>query len=307
MEKIEKIWFTVIIAILVYLLMGIYVSLEELLDAMKKFDIRFFIFLLFLTSSGYVLRFLKWSYLIKNADVKLSLKQNAFVFFSGLLMTITPAKIGEIWRSFLIREINGEKMSKTIPVVVLDRISDVFSLIFLSFFGFFYYREILPVILFILALSAFLIFSFSSNRTVKILNSITERRFKKYVEEFVEFHQKFSELTKIRIILFSTLLGIFAWFLECLGMYITILGFGGNLDITLSTFIFSFASLAGAVSMIPGGLGVAEFTISGLLHYFGMKNAESVGISIVIRIATLWYGVFLGLVIYFGFRNLFKQ
>ena len=47
-------------------------------------------------------------------------------------------------------------------------------------------------------------------------------------------------------------------------MYLIILGFRESINITLSTFIFSFASLANAVSMIPGGLGVAEATVSGL-------------------------------------------
>jgi len=45
-------------------------------------------------------------------------------------------------------------------------------------------------------------------------------------------------------------------------MYLIVVGFGESIKITLATFIFSFASLAGALSMVPGGLGVAEGTIS---------------------------------------------
>jgi uncharacterized protein (TIRG00374 family) len=70
------------------------------------------------------------------------------------------------------------------------------------------------------------------------------------------------------------------------------------LGIVVSTFSFSFASLAGALSMIPGGLGVAEATLSGLLQFFGLTATLSVGVAIVIRFATLWYGTFLGLAVY---------
>lgn len=306
MEKIKRIWTTVIVAVLVYLLMGLYANIEDLMRLIRKIEIEFFIKLLLLTSIGYIVRFLKWCYLVENAGVRINFRENAFVFFSGLSMTITPAKIGEIWRSFLIKEIKEEKLSKTIPIVVFDRITDVFSLLFLSLFGFFYYREGLAFILLILMILVFLIFVLGSRRTTIIINYVLEKRFKKYVEDFAEFHQRFSELNKLKIILFSTFTGVIAWFFECIAMHITILKFGGNFDITLSTFIFSFASLAGAVSMIPGGLGVAEFTISGLLQYFGMRSVEAVGTSMLIRIATLWYGASLGLAIYFSFKKFFK-
>ena len=46
----------------------------------------------------------------------------------------------------------------------------------------------------------------------------------------------------------------FGWFFECLGLFLVLKGFEKSISISKSTFIFSFSSLAGAVSMIPGGL-----------------------------------------------------
>ncbi|MCE7699158.1 MAG: flippase-like domain-containing protein, partial [Methanobacterium paludis] len=70
------------------------------------------------------------------------------------------------------------------------------------------------------------------------------------------------------------------------------------LSILVSTFTFSFGSLAGALSMIPGGLGVAEATLSGLLQFFGLTATIAVGVAIIVRLATLWYGTLLGLAVY---------
>jgi uncharacterized membrane protein YbhN (UPF0104 family) len=49
--------------------------------------------------------------------------------------------------------------------------------------------------------------------------------------------------------------------------------------------------------MIPGGLGVAEATIFGLLQFFGISQSISVGIAIIVRIGTLWFGALLGLTV----------
>jgi uncharacterized membrane protein YbhN (UPF0104 family) len=55
--------------------------------------------------------------------------------------------------------------------------------------------------------------------------------------------------------------------------------------------------------MVPGGLGVAEATISGLLQFFGLTSALSVGIAIIVRLGTLWYGAIMGLSIYLLFKK----
>lgn len=45
-------------------------------------------------------------------------------------MNITPGKIGEIWKEWLIRDIKGEELSKSIPVIIVERITDVFGLLY---------------------------------------------------------------------------------------------------------------------------------------------------------------------------------
>lgn len=100
-----------------------------------------------------------------------------------------------------------------------------------------------------------------------------------------------------------SMLSAFAWFFEGLGLYLVIYGFGQSISIALATFIFSFASLAGALSMVPGGLGIAEATISGLLQLFGLPATMSVGIAIILRFGTLWYSAITGLCVYLLFKR----
>lgn len=305
MKVLKRFWIAAVTAVLAYLFLGIYVDLGSLIATVGGLEATLFIKLIGLTSMGYVLRFLKWNYLLKNAGVRLCLKENAFVFLSGLSMTITPAKVGEIWRALLIKEISGERLSRTVPVVILDRISDVLSLSILSLLGLFYYKEGSLSILLIILLVVVLILTLKARNCINLLISMLKRRLKSYAENLQEFHQKISELVGLRIVSTSVTLGVFAWFFECAAMYFITLWFKAGLEVAAAFFVFSFASLAGAVSMVPGGLGTAEVTICGLLQYFGMEPAKAVGVSIIVRLATLWYGAFLGLAVYFAFRRSF--
>jgi uncharacterized protein (TIRG00374 family) len=246
---------------------------------------------------------LKWNFFLKSVDVHLNLKDNLFVFFSGLGMIITPAKVGEIWKGWLIKDINGESLSKTVPVVIIDRVTDLIGLIILSALGILYYKEgsyilIILIILFVLFFTAI-----KSKKISGKIISILENRAGKYSKDVKTMHNTFEQLMNPKNMTLMSFLSAFAWFFECLALYFVIIGFGESISVLISTFVFSFASLAGAVSMIPGGLGVAEATFSGLLQYFGLTATISVGVAIIIRFGTLWYGAILGFLVYLIFKK----
>jgi uncharacterized protein (TIRG00374 family) len=64
-----------------------------------------------------------------------------------------------------------------------------------------------------------------------------------------------------------------------------------------ASFIMPAATLAGALLLTPGGLGVAEGGIAGLSHVLlDLPRSEAAVATLVIRFATLWFGVIVGLV-----------
>jgi len=68
------------------------------------------------------------------------------------------------------------------------------------------------------------------------------------------------------------------------------------LVLTQAAFILNTSILAGSLTMIPGGLGVAEGGIAGLTQLFlGMTPERAVVATLLIRFCTLWFGVSLGL------------
>ncbi len=297
MEK-NKFWMILLFAVAVYLVMIIYANLGDLLSALAKFNWVFIPVMIILVTIAYFIRFIKWNLFLKNVDVHLPLKENLFVFFSGLSMTITPAKAGEIWKGWLIKDINGEKLSKTVPVVIVDRLTDLLGLIILSLSGIIYYKSGIYILLILVVIFACFIVAIKSETISNRLISLLEKRASKYSQDIKQMHQSFKKSMEVKYLIGMSAISVLAWFMECLALFFVIYGFGESLGIVLSTFIYSFASLAGAVSMIPGGLGVAEATLSGILVFFGLSSSVAIGIALIIRLGTLWYGAILGFVVY---------
>lgn len=79
-------------------------------------------------------------------------------------------------------------------------------------------------------------------------------------------------------------------------MYFVLQGFGTDASMLLSTFVFSFSSLAGAISMVPGGLVVAEGSSAALLILAGISKEIAAAATITIRFCTLWFGVVVGVI-----------
>jgi uncharacterized protein (TIRG00374 family) len=99
-------------------------------------------------------------------------------------------------------------------------------------------------------------------------------------------------------------LSVISWFFECVAFALILDGLGGALPLRVATFVYAFASLAGAVSMLPGGLGVAEGSLTGLLAGFGTPLPEAAAATLLVRGATLWLAVALGAaILVVGFRG----
>lgn len=302
MEK-GKFWLIILFAVVVYLIMGIYAHFSDLLKALEEFNWIFLPVMIVLVTLAYFVRFIKWNYFLRNVEVRLPLKENLFVFFSGLSMTITPAKAGEIWKGWLIKEINGENLSKTIPVVIVDRVTDVVGVVILSLLGILFYQSGVYVLVALVILFVAFLVAIKSEAISCRLISLLESRTKKYSVDIEIAHQSFLKSVEWKYLVGTSLLSVIAWFLECLSIFFVIQGFGGSINLVLSTFLYSFSTLLGALSFIPGGLGVAEASLSGFLVFFGLNSSVAVGAALVMRLGTLWYGAILGFLVYLIFNR----
>jgi glycosyltransferase 2 family protein len=106
------------------------------------------------------------------------------------------------------------------------------------------------------------------------------------------------ELVRPSQLLVPTLLGLVAWFAECVAYFAILRGFEGvDVGMQAATFIYSVSTIAGAVFMMPGGLGVTELGMTGLVQVLSngaVAPAAASAATILVRLATLWFAVAVG-------------
>ncbi len=286
----------IIIGLCIFIGLSVYADIGAVAQAIAKFRWSFIPLILVLTLLNYLLRFYKWDYYLRNINVKLKVSDSLAVFLSGLTMSVTPAKLGEVFKSYLLKRLNGTEISRSIPVVFAERITDVLGLLILaaiSFSAFQYGKEVLIVVL---ALLLALIVIIKSRRIGGGLLKITESvpLLNKLSESLRMAYESTHTLFGFKNLIVATVVSVLSWGFECLAMYFVLIGLGTDASILLSTFVFSFSSLVGAVSMIPGGLVVAEGSFAGLLILAGISKGIAASATIMIRFCTLWFGVIVG-------------
>ncbi len=298
----KKIIFSIVFGAIVYLGLSIYANFGQLMTAFGKFNWVVFPLVLLFSSCNYIMRFIKWDYYTKVLGIKIEKKMSLLIFLSSFIMSITPGKVGEVFKSYLLKEYNGTAISRSAPIVLAERITDFLSLILLCGVGVVMFgydsRLIIIIGVFFVILVGLL-----SSKTVshKIIGFFEKFAFiSKISQKIYLAYDSIYLMVRIKELIITIIFSIFAWFFECLGLYFVINSFGientVHVDIFVSTFIYGFATIAGAVTMLPGGLGATDASIAFMLVSL-KKVAESTAVAatLIIRIATLWFAVLVGI------------
>jgi uncharacterized protein (TIRG00374 family) len=99
-----------------------------------------------------------------------------------------------------------------------------------------------------------------------------------------------------RRLLLGFLLGAAAWGAEAFGFGWLLRSLGHPLDLPVAVSIYALSMLAGALSFMPGGLGGSEAAMVLLLKMLGVPLSAAVAATLLIRLATLWFAVLLGII-----------
>ncbi|MFI5211865.1 MAG: lysylphosphatidylglycerol synthase transmembrane domain-containing protein, partial [Ignavibacteria bacterium] len=131
----KKIIFSIVFGAIVFLGLSIYANFEDLIIAFSTYNWLMFPVILLLSFCNYIARFFKWEYYTKTLNIEIERKMSFLIFLSSFIMSITPGKIGEVFKSYLLKEQIGTPLSKSAPIVFAERITDFLSLVLLSMAG----------------------------------------------------------------------------------------------------------------------------------------------------------------------------
>lgn len=288
-----------IAGVAVFAAFSIYADVSELGDRLSGFGWWAFAAALGLALANYLIRMVRWELYLRVAGLRVRPATSALVFVSGFALSVTPGKLGELIKSFLLRSTDAIPITRSAPIVIAERVTDLIALLLLGTAGVAAYGVGGGMVIAGGAVVAAGLLVVAWPRLAHgIIRTISRGPLRNAGPKLMELYDGLAYLVRPARLTWATLLGVAAWACECVGFALIIGAFPGtDVPLGLATLIYAVTTIAGALSFLPGGLLVTEATMTLFLVEAsrGVDQPTAVAATILTRLATLWFAVVIGL------------
>ena len=289
----------------IYALGSVWLGIHGVLAALSEFAGWTLVPVLGLTLMNYALRFYRWTLYLRALGLRVSWQRSLVVFLAGFSMAVSPGKLGELLKAYLLMTSEGLPMSRTAAAVLAERVTDLIALVLLVSVGMVAFRVgVLPLTLVATAVALFVLV-LSSRRLSGGLLKLAVRLpgLRRRRETLQQLYDSTALLFRPRLLGSAALIGAAAWFCECVGTFLILRGLAiDGVSLLLATFVYGSSTLGGLPT--PGGLGLTDGGMAAMLHYFGGAAPAAAGAAtMLVRLCTLWFAVAIGVATLLLFRR----
>jgi uncharacterized protein (TIRG00374 family) len=258
---------------------------------------------------GFPLRGLRWALLIRGTGYPLRVRDaTEIIFISWLVNCLIPAKLGDLYRAYLLKINSTVSLSRTFGTVFIERVLDLFAIVVLGLAaGYWSFRGKLPDevqvvfligVIVVIVLAAGLLTMRNFGRRVLLALPLPDK--------IIEFYDRFEEgvFSSVgkRALPPLILLTVLIWTTEAMRLFLVVeaLGFPDvHLGISGAFFVALTGSLLTAVPFTPAGIGVVEAGVVFVLTtVYGIPVTEAIAITLVDRVISVLSVVFFGSIAY---------
>ena len=266
---------------------------------------------------NYAVRFPRWQRYLKLTGSSVSGWTSARIYLAGLSLTVSPGKVGEAMKSWLLRDEDGTPIARSAPIVLAERVTDLLGfLVLIALSSSTSEHAWIPAVTVALTLAVLALVA--SARVASFAVSIARRMPAPIASKANSIEETLGAARRLlapRELPVATILATLGWFLECVGCWLiagSVLpavlpeaATADGLSLTAVTYAFALSAVAGAIVVIaPGGLGVTEGLMTGLLQsgYRGAgvaaqaARSKALACTLVTRLCTLWFAMGVGLI-----------
>ena len=254
------------------------------------------ILLVFLSALDYYFRFLRWQFLLKPFHFALRYQESLIVFLAGLSLSATPANLGEAVKSFLLEK-KEIPVSKTLPVVFAERLSDGSGIALLATVGAIRFHYGWTALVAFLCFFLFAMLLVSRERWFYSMTRFLRSRgkFLRLVQSLDSFYSSVRLVFTWKRLLFAILLSSCSAFFQTLAFFCLLRGIYAPITFMEALFFLNLSSIAGGVSFSPGGLVVVEGSLMALLLARQIPVEAAATSVLVVRFFNLWLGFIVGI------------
>lgn len=249
-----------------------------------------------LSLGNYLLRFVRWRIYIRRLGHRLRLGEHLLIYLGGFAFTTTPGKAGEAVRSLYLKR-RGIGYTDSLSALFVERLIDIAAMVLLASLAVLSFEQaMIPVALFA-AVILIVLPLLRSAWLIEFLGKLSNRhrgRLRAALEHIRGLLRQSTRLLQARPLYAGFSIALLAWALEAYGLHLILWFMGADVGVGPAMGIYAIAVLVGALSFLPGGLGSTEAAMGLLLSLAGADLAVAVSATLVCRIATLWFAVFIG-------------
>ncbi len=303
--KNKKNWLFGILLGIVFLVAWLrIVDWGEFIYYLKNFKLSTAITFSFFYIFAYFLRSLRWK-IILNPIHKMKCTESFMLFMTGLLVNyIIPVRAGELAKSIILKNKYKVRISKSLPSVFIDKITDLFPIILIMILipiitiKLNTYLTIIICALFLIFIGfiAFLFFAVNHRqKAVKFLHSTLKILPGKYRGKFEEFFENFVDGMAIMkgrfldniLVYIITLLAVFS---EAVYIYAVFRAFGAEISYPKILFGYTLMNLTYILPTPPAQIGSNQFMWV-LIFSFALgvnENLTSAAVTFSHLLTSIW-------------------
>ena len=297
-QRLRAVAVTAALAAAGYIAVSLWFGADAVLAALSAIGPGGLLIALLLSLFNYALRFARWHGFLARLGHRPPLVASGGIYLAGFALTTVPGKIGEAVRSLFLKPF-GIPFPHSLAAFAAERMADLAAMLLLCALGASAYPPARPFMFAAVALLLGLLLSLHAADMIERLGRRIARwspaRLDRPLVGLVQtLHQARSLFAPLPL-LAGLMAGWLAWAAEGYALYLVVQWLGVPISLPVALFIYAFAMVVGALSFLPGGLGGAEVAMVALLVINGLPEPAAVAATVLIRLATLWFAVALGL------------
>ncbi|OLC55835.1 MAG: hypothetical protein AUH85_08330 [Chloroflexi bacterium 13_1_40CM_4_68_4] len=295
------------ISIVIPVVLVIYVARNvdwpQTLATLEAIDLRFLVAALAVYYASFPLRSWRWSLLLAQGSERRpgGLRLLVILMLGWFVNAIVPAKLGDLYRSYLVKRNFGVSLSRTVGVVVSERVLDLvvaFALMVLG--GYIAFGRELPVDSLFVFVSAAVLAALMAAGFV-VIYALAPRLERFFPTEMARVVGLFREgvLHSFRALPLAGVLTVLIWLAEAGHLFFVVHGLGLDLRASGVIFVAVAASILTAVPLTPAGFGFVEIAMVVLLTgVFGFAQHDAVAVAVVDRSVSVFSLLVVGGILY---------
>ena len=247
------------------------------------------------------LRAARWQILLKPAGQQVAIGPlSHYYFLSWFANSILPARIGDVYRAYLLKKNKEVPVSLSLGVIFSERVFDLAITAILVVLSGSYFWSMLKnthegnYLSWGLAITVgIVIFFILVALSLPLVIRILPEKFKGLAKTFQTGVFKWPALMPIVI-----LMTVAIWLSEALRLYLVFLALGIKAGFLMAVFISQASLILMAIPLSPAGLGLVEFLMLKILASTGITSSMAGAATVADRLISYWILVAAGSIVY---------